>query len=486
MKHFLLLLTVTFISLCAKAAAPATDTQHSPLREFRGAWLHTVFQDQYSRQSTAENKRYLLSQLDKLQAIGINAVIFQVRPSADAFYKSKLEPWSRFLTGTTGKAPTPAWDPLQFMIDECHSRGMEIHAWLNPYRVTTSAKEILPTSHIARKHPERVVRYAGKLYFDPGQPENIDFIVQVVSDIVKRYDIDGIHFDDYFYPYPVKKQPFPDYTSYKKYGHGMPKDDWRRQNVDRLIKQVNVSIKKLKPWVRFGISPFGIWRNAKSDPDGSATDGLQNYDDLYADVPKWAANGWIDYQMPQVYWNTDFERAPYHVLVDWWNRHSNGRHVYIGQSVQRTEQGAQLNLKVRLTRDAENITGNCWWPGYDLTNNKCKVSDSLATVFHNTPSIVPEYTWLSDAVPKAVESLTFTDGVIKWQSPPPTGTSNDVIKWAIYRFDDPEEASLASRKPLISIVGVPEYKPTESGYYIITAINRVNTESGNSLPFYIE
>ncbi|MDE5567690.1 MAG: family 10 glycosylhydrolase, partial [Muribaculaceae bacterium] len=264
----------------------------NPKREFRGAWLHTVFQGQYKKQTTDENKRYIRRQLDLLKDAGINAVFFQVRPQADAFYESKYEPWSIFLT-EGGKAPQPYWDPLKFITEEAHSRGMELHAWLNPYRVTSSAKQTINKGHIYHKHPEQFVKYDGKIYFDPGIPENRAYIEKVVSDIVSRYDIDGIHFDDYFYPYPVKDKTFPDDKSYAKYGQGKLKEDWRRENVNLLIKSLSARIKSIKPWVRFGVSPFGIWRNKKTDSRGSDTNGLENYDALYADVLLWTDKGWI-------------------------------------------------------------------------------------------------------------------------------------------------------------------------------------------------
>ena len=280
--------TITkYICLAAAALIAAGPVgAANPKREFRGGWMHTVYQGQYAQKGTFELQEYLKDQLDKLQAAGINAVLFQVRPSADTFYPSKLEPWSRFLT-KDGKAPEPYWDPLQFMIDEAHNRGMELHAWLNPYRVTTSPNEKLAPSHLYHKEPQRFVTYKGdnKMYFDPGLPENREFIESVVMDIVNRYDVDGIHFDDYFYPYPANGIDFPDDASFKKYGNGMKRADWRRQNVDLLIQEIHDKIaSSSKPWVRFGVSPFGIWRNKKSDPRGSDTNGLQNYDDLYADV----------------------------------------------------------------------------------------------------------------------------------------------------------------------------------------------------------
>ena len=366
----------SFLLLLSAALGVSAE---SPKQEFRGAWLHTVYQGQYKKQTTAQNQAYLRNLLDSLQLTGVNAVIFQVRPQADAFYDSKLEPWSRFLTDD-GAKPKPYWDPLQFMVEECHKRGMELHAWLNPYRVTTNAKQTLPKGHIYHKHPERFVRYDGKLYFNPGLPENREFIGKVVEDIVSRYDIDAIHFDDYFYPYPAKGKDFDDAAAFAKYGKGMARDDWRRHNVDLLIEELNTRIKKLKPWVRFGISPFGIWRNKTSDPRGSDTNGLQNYDALYADVLLWEEKGWIDYLLPQLYWELDHKAASSRILADWWNENSgHNRHLYIGQDVERCMSKGELGEKVEISRSRQNVAGNCWWPGYSVTRNSGGVADSLAS-----------------------------------------------------------------------------------------------------------
>ncbi|MDE6578300.1 MAG: family 10 glycosylhydrolase, partial [Muribaculaceae bacterium] len=309
----------------------------NPKREFRGAWLHVIGQTQWQSKSPAEQKKYIEDQFQKLQDAGCNAVIFQVRPTADAMYKSKLEPWTCWLTGKRGKAPSIDWDPMEYAIEEAHKRGMEFHAWLNPYRVTSNAKEILPADHAANKEPQRFVKFNGQTFFDPAYQENRDFICEVVKDIVTRYDVDAIHIDDYFYPYPANGKKFEaDDASYWQFGQGMERRQWRRHNVDLLIEQLNNTIKDTKPWVRFGVSPFGIWRNKSSDPRGSNSSGLQNYDDLYADVLLWAKNGWVDYLAPQLYWTLDMKAAPSRHLADWWNRNAHGVDVYIGQDVQRT------------------------------------------------------------------------------------------------------------------------------------------------------
>ena len=249
-------------------------------------------------------------------AVRANAVIMQVRPTGDSFYPSSQEPWSIYLTGKQGQAPTPLWDPMEFLIREAHKRGLEFHAWMNPYRVAQhNDSTLIAENHAMREHPEWFVQYGKQWYFDPGVPSSADYTVKMVEEYVSRYDIDGIHFDDYFYPYKVTDKDaegktyvvdFPDSVSWKKYGEPFfkNKDDWRRNNVDQLIKRLSKTITTLKPWVKFGISPFGVWRNASSDPvRGSDTQaGVQNYDDLYADILLWTEKGWIDYVTPQLYW----------------------------------------------------------------------------------------------------------------------------------------------------------------------------------------
>lgn len=488
MKSVLFILILSLFS-------PFIAWSRAPKHEFRGAWLHTVYQEQYKKQTTEQNKAYLRSQLDKLKAAGVNAVIFQVRPQSDSFYASRLEPWSRFLTDN-GAAPAPYWDPLEFMVEETHARGMELHAWLNPYRVTSSAKQQLPAGHIYHKHPERFIRYDGKLYFDPGQPENREFIGEVVDDIVARYDIDGIHFDDYFYPYPVEGKDFGDAASYAKYGAGMELGDWRRHNVDLLIENLSQRIAAAKPWVRFGISPFGIYRNKSTDPSGSDTNGLQNYDALYADVLLWEDKGWIDYLLPQLYWELEHKAASYLVLVDWWNANSGkNRHLYIGQDVGRTmekpdlapsTERSQLRHKMELARKGENISGVCWWPGYSLTANKSGVADSLKADLQRRPALVPEYTWKQASRPAPVGGVKADSRSLSWGAPAVANTSDDVVRYAVYRFDCPQDVDTDNADALVDIVGTPAYTATTPGFYVVTAINRINKESEPCAPIAVK
>lgn len=275
--RLLLILLLGAVTSCKTTQQkPQQPTGKEAKREFRGAWIQTAFQGEYKDMTPVQMRKDFIRKLDYLQKCGINAIIFQVRPEADAFYKSDIEPWSRFYTGRQGLAPDGDFDVMAFLIEECHKRNMEFHAWLNPYRASTAGNTRFADSHIYNKHPEWFVTYNKQILFDPGLPESRQFICRVVRDIVSRYDVDAIHMDDYFYPYPVAGISFPDDKSFQKYGlnkgyKASQRADWRRENVNKLVREIKRTILLSKPWVRFGISPFGIYRNKKSTPDGSGS-----------------------------------------------------------------------------------------------------------------------------------------------------------------------------------------------------------------------
>lgn len=471
----------------------------NPKREFRGAWLHVIGQSQWQNKTTEQAKEYIQDQFQKLQDAGCNAVIFQVRPTADAVYKSELEPWSAWLTGKRGKAPSPEWDPMEFAIMEAHKRGLEFHAWLNPYRVTSNAREVLPASHISKQEPHRFVKFNGQTFFDPAYKENRDFICDVVRDILNRYDVDAIHIDDYFYPYPANGKKFEaDDSSYKKFGNGLERKEWRRHNVDLLIEQLYSTIKSTKSWVRFGVSPFGIWRNKSSDPRGSESNGLQNYDDLYADVLLWAKNGWVDYLAPQLYWTLDMKAAPSRHLAQWWNDNANGIDVYIGQDVQRTMSNAdpknndtnELDTKVRLSRNLPNVKGNVWWHGYWVTDNYKGVADSLALKYQSSLALPPAYGDKS-IKPKPVSELSFVNDngrtFLTWAGNVESNLQqeSDVVKYAIYQFFPGESVDIEDAQTIIAVTPFTsvlvedesEGPTAEGSTFVVTAIDRMNRES---------
>ena len=487
---------ILLLALFLATGVGAQIQQQSPYpkREFRGAWIQAV-NGQFRGIPTEKLKQTLIDQLNSLQGAGINAIIFQVRPEADALYASQLEPWSRFLTGVQGQAPSPYWDPMQFMIDECHKRGMEFHAWINPYRVKTSLKSELSANHLYNIHPEWFVTYNNQLFFDPALPESRRHICMVVADIVSRYDVDAIHMDDYFYPYPAKGMDFPDDASFARYGGGFTnRADWRRSNVNILIQKIHETIRGLKPWVKFGISPFGIYRNEKNDPLGSKTNGLQNYDDLYADVLLWARNGWVDYNIPQIYWQIGHPAADYETLVKWWAKNTENRPLFIGQSVMNTIQNAdpknpsmnQLPRKMALERAYQTIGGSCQWPASAVVENAGKYRDALVQEYHKYPALVPVFDFMDDKAPgkvRKVKKVWTEDGyMLFWTAPKAKDEMNRAVQYVVYRFDDKEKVNIDDASHIVAVTRNNFYKlPYKDGKnkyrYVVTALDRLHNES---------
>lgn len=489
------LLCVFFLLLMAGGVFAQVQTGSAyPKREFRAAWIQSV-NGQFRGMPTEKLKQNLIGQLNSLQKAGINAIIFQVRPEADALYASRLEPWSRFLTGVQGKAPEPYWDPMQFMIDECHKRGMEFHAWINPYRTKTTLKSELAPNHVYNIHPEWFVTYGDQLYFDPALPESRRHICMVVSDIVSRYDVDAIHMDDYFYPYPIKGKDFPDDASFARFGGGFSnKGDWRRSNVNVLIKKLHETIREIKPWVKFGVSPFGIYRNESSDPLGSKTKGLQNYDDLYADVLLWAREGWIDYNIPQIYWHIGHPVADYETLVKWWARNTENRPLFIGQSVMNTVQNAdpknpsinQLPRKMALQRAYQTIGGSCQWPASAVVENAGKYRDALIAEYHKYPALPPVFDFMDNEAPAKVRKMKpvwTEDGyILFWTAPKYKEEMNRAVQYVVYCFNDKEKVNIDDPSHIVAITHDNFYKlPYEDGKtkyrYVVTALDRLHNES---------
>lgn len=383
--------------------------QH-PKREMRAAWIASVSNIDWPSSSnlTCEQQRSeLISILNGLASNNLNAVVVQIRPTADALYNSYYEPWSHWLTGKQGNHPNPYYDPLEFIIDEAHKRFMDVHVWINPYRVTTSEKNELSPKHLFFKNRDLFIKYGNKYYFDPGLDETREFLNLLVRDIVGRYDIDAVHMDDYFYPYPEKGLEFPDQATFEKYPRGFAsgqKDAWRRNNVDMIIAELQTTIKSVKPWVEFGISPFGVWRNGDVDPRGSATNaGIQNYDDLHADILKWLEEGTIDYVAPQLYWEIGKRAADYSILVEWWSRHSFGKNLYIGLAVYKLGEkpnvrenssrawtkGNELTRQIRKNREHPEVDGAMFFSTKNFLANRQGLNDSLKTNYYKYPAICP-------------------------------------------------------------------------------------------------
>ena len=489
MKIKTLLSLLLFV--CAAAILPAQDF---PKREFRGAWIQAV-NGQFKGMPAEKMKQTLTSQLDVLQKAGINAIIFQVRVEGDALYASKYEPWSRYLTGVQGQAPAPQWDPLAFMVDECHKRGMELHAWINPYRAKTKGTTALAGNHPAKLYPNRFIEYDGQLYFDPGYPENRAYICKIVKDIVERYDVDAIHMDDYFYPYPAKGKEIRDDVSFAQYGTGYAnRADWRRNNVNQLIQDLHRTIRETKPWVKFGISPFGIYRNQKSDPDGSRTNGLQNYDDLYADIILWVDNGWVDYTIPQIYWEIGHPAADYQELVQWWAQHADNRPLFIGQDVMRTVQKPDLQnpnihqqaRKMQLQRAQPAIEGSCQWYAAAVVDNVGNYREALSRHYHRYPALQPLFPFMDKKAPQKVRKLKpvwMEDGyILCWTAPKARHEMDRAILYVVYRFAKGEKRNLDDPSKIVTITRDTFYKlPYEDGkttyYYVVTALDHLQNES---------
>lgn len=472
-----------------------TLSVHAAKREFRGAWIQCV-NGQFQGMSTAAMQQTLSYQLDELQKDGVNAIIFQVRPECDALYKSNLEPWSRFLTGVQGQAPSPYWDPLEWMIEQCHKRGMELHAWINPYRAKTKTTANLAANHVAIKYPDRVFPYDGQLILNPGLPENRQYICQIVDDIVSRYDIDGLHIDDYFYPYPVSGLSIPDEKAYQKYSNGIRNiGDWRRDNVNVFIKELNETIHKRKPWVKFGVSPFGIYRNKKSAPNiGSDTNGLQNYDDLYADVLLWLSNGWVDYCVPQLYWQIGHSAADYKTLITWWNRYAGNRPLFIGEDVERTvkyadpnnQKNNQMPAKYQLHAQMPNVSGTVLWYAKAVVDNVGNYGTLLRNNYWKTPALQPLMPFIDNkkpGKPKKVKPVWTEDGyILFWTRPKGDDWNDKAVKYVVYRFEKGEKVDIENALNILAITSEEMYKlPYVDGKtkytYVVTALDRMANES---------
>lgn len=488
-----LLLTVCVLFSVCNAAY----SDNSLKREFRGAWIQCV-NGQFMGMGTQRMQDTLAYQLDVLKSCGVNAIIFQVRPECDALYESKYEPWSRFLTGRQGQAPSPYWDPLAWMIEQCHKRGMELHAWINPYRAKTKTTVELSREHVAIKHPERVFAYDGQMILNPGIPENRDYICNVVADIVERYDVDGLHIDDYFYPYPVPGVGIPDGKEFAQYNNGIKDiDDWRRFNVNLFMEQIYKTIHDIKPWVKFGVSPFGIYRNKKSAPSiGSMTNGLQNYDDLYADVLMWVYNGWVDYCAPQLYWQIGYKAADYETLIKWWNKYAGGRHLYIGEDVERTVKYAdpddsrinQLPAKRKLHAEMGNVNGTVLWYAKAVVDNVGNYASLLKNVYWKYPAFVPVMPYIDGKAPKKVRKMKIVDidgmPVLFWKAPKGKGWKNEAVKYVVYKFDAGEPVNTGDPSKIVSVttdeyyeIPISDIVPGKKIQYAVTALDRMSNES---------
>ncbi len=471
----------------------------SPKREMRAVWIATVANiDWPSRRdlSSEDQKRELIELLDLVKTYHMNTVILQIRPTADAFYPSELEPWSYWLTGEQGKAPSPNYDPLAFAVTECRKRGLDIHLWLNPYRAEMdTSKNTLDASHPAKINPEWFVTYGKTRYFNPGLQETRDHVASVVADLVRRYDIDAIHMDDYFYPYPAGGQEFPDSVAFSQYPRGFPTealDLWRKDNVDLIIKQLKDTLQSVKPHVQLGISPFGVWRNIDRDPAGSNTQaGVTNYDDLHADVLKWQREGWIDYITPQLYWHIGMEAADYKTLVEWWSNNTYGCHLYIGQAFYRINKDSpnrswrsskEISRQLNLNRQIPNVEGSMYFSAKSLRQNPLRLQPRLLRTHYKYEAIPPVNNRVQQisAEPPLEAKMAFDADSIHftWKA----GANNKAF--VIYKFRKGRPANVDEAENIVRVTGetqalIENSFRTRPGryFYMISALSPTNQES---------
>ncbi|MFP3713813.1 glycoside hydrolase family 10 protein [Puerhibacterium sp. TATVAM-FAB25] len=504
-------LSVTIGSMTpAAAAVPGAATSASAgarKRELRAMWIASVVNiDWPSRTglSADQLKAELVRWFDVAVQHRLNAVFVQVRPTADAFWPSPLEPWSQYLTGRQGG--DPGFDPLAFMVAEAHARNLEIHGWYNPYRVSMQADpaQLLPT-HPARQHPDWVWAYGGKLYFDPGIPAAREHIYAAILHSVENYDLDGVHFDDYFYPYPVAGQTLPDAGTYAAHGAGFASiEEWRRHNVDTFVRTISERIKDTKPWVKFGISPFGIWRNKGTDPRGSDTNGSQSYDAQFADTRRWVLEGWLDYINPQVYWQFGLAVADYLKLVPWWAELAaqSGTHLYIGEALYKVTSGvftdpAELTKHVAYCHEVDAagtpVHGNVWYSAVHVPQDVNGAFSRMAADHYAHPALVPAMGHLPATgvrVPVLASAKPTGGGTaLHWNDAGPRRTA--ATSFAVYRVEGRHGAiDVADPTHLVATVrstGDVEQRWTDTtaapgtAYtYAVTALDRVWNETAPS------
>jgi len=498
---FLIFTLSIFIKAQAQSNNVPVPDKPEPKREFRGVWIATVGNIDWPSKptlTTDQQKKELTDRLTAHQQMGINAVMLQVRPAADAFYAKSREPWSKWLTGKQGKAPNPLYDPLEFAITEAHKRGMELHAWFNPYRATNDGNfGALSPEHITRLKPEWFFIYGGIKLFNPGIPEVRDYIVRVILDVVDNYDIDGVHMDDYFYPYAVAGQHLNDADTYKKYGGDFADiRDWRRNNVNLLIKMLSDSIHKHKPRMKFGISPSGIWANKFQTPDGSDTHGGDSYYELFADSRKWIKEGWLDYINPQIYWPIDYPNADFKTLVNWWSDNTYNRHLYIGQAAYRINEHRATSFKnpqempnqVKYLRNNPRVQGSVFFSSKSLTDDLLGFTDSLKERYYKYPALPPVMLWLDSVPPNVPRNLIVKaenkTAHLTWDLPLIARDKEPVYGYVIYRFEGTEKIDIDDPKNILHIqyntdlfYNDDTVQRGKTYSYIITAIDRLKNES---------
>ncbi|WP_431244197.1 glycoside hydrolase family 10 protein [Flavobacterium sp. P21] len=467
-------------------------SQQSPKREMRAAWISTVENIDWPSKpglSDKEMKAEMITLLDNLRSYNLNTVIFQIRPTADAFYKSTKEPASHWITGTQGVAP--GFDPLQMMIDEAGKRGMNVHVWLNPYRVQKdTVRDVLSKNHLYFKRPDLFLTYGKTRYFNPGLQETRDFVASVVGEIVRKYDIQAVHMDDYFYPYKIAGQEFPDEKAFAKEPRQFKdKDDWRRDNVDLIIKQIRDTIIANKPEVEFGISPFGVWRNIAKDSEGSKTAaGATNYDDLYANILKWQKENWIDYVTPQIYWHIGFDKANFEVLAKWWAEHKYGANVYVGHGDYKLSTSAkepewrspdQIVKQIEMIRKFPQIEGSMHFTASNFLKKGDTLRKPLLQKEYKYIALTPEANRITRLKPETPTNAVITKkgdkAILTWKP----ALNNK--KYVIYRFPKGKITDFSNPSTIFYVTTALKLEVPNANLgnyvYALTALSQTQTES---------
>lgn len=480
--------TIALTLLCATQIFTQTRrfaASFDQKREMRGIWIATVNNIDWPSSpglSEEQLKRETRNILDRVKRMGMNTVFLQVRPSADAIYRSQIEPMSSFIVGESDRLSAD-YDPLSYWIDEAHRRGLELHAWINPLRVTTKADFQCGEGHLSLAHPEWTITYAGKQYLDPGLPEARAYVAHIVDDIVTRYDIDGIHFDDYFYPYPVRGEVFDDSKSYAIYHRGNETiNDWRRSNVNAVISYISTLIKNRKPWVAFGVSPFGVWRNKRDDERGSATmAGITDYDILYADVLEWIDKRWIDYVVPQIYWESGNKAADFDELCTWWSTYGSNVQVYVGHALFKInannkawENPSEMSSQIAKVRDNSNLQGSVYFSYRQFNRDLFGLEDAMRSTIYRSRSLSP-LVMSQEESDITITGIRVRDNKIVWDT---RGASDKVRFYAIYRYRKGDDFDASRNTYLVDIVGdaemaipVPPTSDREKYYYRISAVD---------------
>ncbi len=498
MKDFSLRKTLLLTTLTLLINGLTLSAKDTPKREMRGVWVATVSNIDWPSKAglnSMEQKKEVIKILTTAKQLGLNTIFLQVRAASDAIYASPFEPWSAALSGTCGKTPIPYYDPLEFWIQEAHDRGLELHAWINPYRASLNAEQILPHNHPATIHPEWFLRYGNKLYFNPALEASRKHIIAVTEDLLTRYNLDGIHMDDYFYPYPITGENFPDSADYNHYlscNKPLSIEDWRRENVNQTIKELSETIKENHPTVAFGISPFGVWRNEKNDPRGSNSEaGVTNYDHLYADVLTWLKNDWIDYITPQLYWDTQHPKANYEILANWWNTNSYNKPLFIGHALYKVgeensqwKSANQLPQQIKIARELDHVNGNVFYSYKHLNRDLLGFQDSLQHHYYQTKALPPHY-FSTQGENIKIQNLKTKRREAKWD----VTQKNDISSYIIYLYPATEEFSKSNPAYIYDLTGHQSVRfekrkgQKKKIYYLrVAALNKYRTEGSISLP----